>query len=59
MNEKKQSTVKRLLGTRGMGAVITAFGELTCGISNGSSRDKKRTEKRCLSVYTNLKLNLK
>ena len=25
MNEKKQSTVKRLLGTRGMGAVITAF----------------------------------
>lgn len=25
MNEKKQSTVKRLLGTRGMGAVATAF----------------------------------
>ena len=25
MNEKKHSTVKRILGTRGMGAVITAF----------------------------------
>lgn len=25
MNEKKQSTLKRVLGTRGMGAVITAF----------------------------------
>ncbi len=25
MNEKKQSTMKRLLGTRGMGAVLTAF----------------------------------
>ena len=28
MNEKKQSTVKRILGTRGMGAVITAFAGL-------------------------------
>ena len=28
MNEKKQSTVKRLLNTRGMGAVITAFAGL-------------------------------
>ena len=28
MNEKKHSTVKRILGTRGMGAVITAFAGL-------------------------------
>ena len=28
MNEKKQSAVKRILGTRGMGAVITAFAGL-------------------------------
>lgn len=28
MNEKKQSTMKRLLGTRGMGAVLTAFAGL-------------------------------
>ena len=27
MNEKKQSAVKRILGTRGMGAVITAFSQ--------------------------------
>ena len=25
MNENKQSAVKRILGTRGMGAVVTAF----------------------------------
>ena len=28
MNEKKQSTMKRLLATRGMGAVLTAFAGL-------------------------------
>ncbi|MCI8453030.1 MAG: ABC transporter permease [Lachnospiraceae bacterium] len=28
MNEKKQSTIKRLLGIRGMGAVVTAFAGL-------------------------------
>ena len=28
MNEKKQSAVKRILSTRGMGAVVTAFAGL-------------------------------